>query len=104
MLINLTNKQMTGREAESLLEEVNITVNKNAIPNDPKSPNVTSGIRVGTAACTTKGLKEDDMVKLAEAIDLVLSKYIVDIPEVEYNQNKRRARAIVDELTQKYIR
>lgn len=102
MLINLINKQMTGKEAEELLEEINITVNKNAIPNDPKSPNVTSGIRVGTAACTTKGLKEEDMVRLAEAMDLVLSKYIVNITEIEYNQNKRRAKAIVEELTQKY--
>lgn len=52
---------MTGKEAENLLHSVNITVNKNAVPNDPESPFVTSGIRVGTAACTTKGLKEDDM-------------------------------------------
>lgn len=102
MLINLVNKQMTGKEAEELLEEVNITVNKNSIPNDSKSPNITSGIRIGTAACTTKGLKEEDMVKLAEAIDLVLSKYIVNITELEYNQNKRKAKAIVAEITQKY--
>lgn len=103
MLINLLNKQITGKEAEELLEEVNITVNKNAVPNDPKPASITSGIRLGTAACTTKGLKEVDMVKLAEAIDLVLSKYVVDIPETEYNQNKKRAKAIVAELTQKYI-
>ncbi len=103
MLINLINKQMTGKEAEILLEEVGITVNKNAIPNDPKSPNITSGIRVGTAACTTKGLKEEDMVKLAEAMDLVLSKYIVNIPEIEYNKNKLKAKKIVEELTQKFV-
>ncbi len=103
MLINLMNKQMTGKEAEILLEEVGITVNKNAIPNDPKSPNITSGIRVGTAACTTKGLKEEDMVKLAEAMDLVLSKYIVNIPETEYNKNKLKAKKIVEELTQKFV-
>lgn len=103
MLISLINKQMTGKEAEELLEEVNITVNKNAIPNDPKPASITSGIRVGTAACTTKGLKEEDMIKLVEAMDLVLSKYIVNITEIEYNQNKRRAKAIVEELTKKYV-
>ena len=74
MLVDLRNKGITGKEAEELLDSVNITVNKNSVPNDPEKPKVTSGIRIGTAACTTKGLKEEDMVDLAEAISLALSK------------------------------
>ena len=74
MLIDLRNKGLTGKEATLLLDEVNITVNKNAVPNDPEKPMITSGIRIGTPAVTTRGLKEEDMVKLAEAIDLTLQK------------------------------
>ncbi len=103
MLIDLINKKMTGKEAENLLHSVNITVNKNAVPNDPESPFVTSGIRVGTAACTTKGLKEDDMVKLAEAMDLVLSKNINNLNDEEFCKNKIKAINIVKELTEKYV-
>ena len=102
MLINLINKKMTGKEAENLLHSVNITVNKNAVPNDPESPFVTSGIRVGTAACTTKGLKQEDMVELAHAMELALSKYVVSTAE-EYEKNKEEARAIVKKLTSKYV-
>lgn len=102
MLIDLTSKNMTGKEAESLLEEVNITANKNAIPNDMQKPSITSGIRVGTAACTTKGLKQDDMVELAHAMELALSKYVVSTAE-EYEKNKEEARAIVKRLTSKYV-
>lgn len=72
MLIDLRNKKITGKEATELLDAVGITVNKNAVPNDPEKPTVTSGIRVGTAAVTTKGLKEEDMILLAEAMDKVL--------------------------------
>ncbi len=104
MLIDLTSKNMTGKEAESLLEEVNITVNKNAIPNDKEKPTVTSGIRVGTAACTTKGLKENDMVDLAEAFDLVLSKNIKDESEEIQKENKEKAKKIVENLVSKYVR
>lgn len=104
MLIDLTSKNMTGKEAESLLEEVNITVNKNAIPNDKEKPTVTSGIRVGTAACTTKGLKEDDMIDLAEAFDLVLSKNIKDESEEIQKENKEKAKKIVENLVSRYIR
>ncbi len=104
MLIDLTSKNMTGKEAESLLEEVNITVNKNAIPNDKEKPTVTSGIRVGTAACTTKGLKEDDMIDLAEAFDLVLSKNIKDESEEIQKENKEKAKKIVENLVSKYVR
>ena len=74
MLVDLRNKDITGKEATEWLDSVGITVNKNAVPNDPERPTVTSGIRIGTAAVTTKGLKEDDMELLAEAIDLVLRK------------------------------
>lgn len=65
MLLNLTPFNITGKELEKRLDEVHITVNKNAIPNDPESPFVTSGIRIGTPAVTTRGFKEDDMVKIA---------------------------------------
>ena len=102
MLIDLTSKNMTGKEAESLLEEVNITANKNAIPNDMQKPSITSGIRVGTAACTTKGLKQEDMVELAHAMELALSKYVVSTAEA-YEKNKEEARAIVKRLTSKYV-
>ena len=69
MLIDLRNKNITGKEAERILDQVEITVNKNMVPFDDKSPFITSGIRVGTAAVTTRGLVEDDMVKIVEYID-----------------------------------
>ena len=102
MLINLINKKMTGKEAEEILHEVNITVNKNAVPNDPQGMLTTSGIRVGTAACTSKGLKEEDMIKLAEAMDLVLSKNIDNVTEEKLEERKTKAKAIIKELTDKY--
>lgn len=94
MLIDLRSKGLTGKEATLLLDEVNITVNKNAVPNDPEKPMVTSGIRIGTPAVTTRGLKEEDMVKLAEAIDLTLQKT---------EEGKTKAKEIVEQLTAKYI-
>lgn len=94
MLIDLRNKGLTGKEATLLLDEVNITVNKNAVPNDPEKPTVTSGIRIGTPAVTTRGFKEEDMVKLAEAIDLTLQKT---------EEGKAKAKQIVEQLTAKYI-
>ena len=69
MLIDLRNKNITGKEAEKLLGEVDITVNKNMVPFDDKSPFVTSGIRIGTAAITTRGLKEKECIKIVELID-----------------------------------
>jgi len=69
MLIDLRNKNITGKEAEAILGQAEITVNKNMVPFDDKSPFITSGIRVGTAAVTTRGLVEDDMVKIVEYID-----------------------------------
>lgn len=68
MLVDLRNKNVTGKAAEKLLGEVDITVNKNTIPFDPESPFVTSGVRLGTPAVTTRGMKEDDMVILADLI------------------------------------
>lgn len=73
MLIDLTNKNISGKEYESILEEINITVNKNAIPNDPRSPFVTSGIRIGTPNITTRGLKEEQMTEIAYIMARVLS-------------------------------
>ncbi len=73
MLVDLRNKQLTGREAEQTLDEVGVTVNKNAIPFDPQKPLITSGVRIGTPAVTTRGLKEAEMVEIAEIIHLTLS-------------------------------
>ncbi|MCP2807349.1 serine hydroxymethyltransferase, partial [Salmonella enterica subsp. enterica serovar Typhimurium] len=72
MLIDLTNFGLTGKAVEKLLDSAHITANKNTIPNDPQSPFVTSGIRLGTPAVTSRGMKEDDMDKIAEAIALVV--------------------------------
>jgi len=96
MLIDLRNKGITGKEATEWLDNVGITVNKNSVPNDPEKPTVTSGIRIGTAAVTTKGLKEEDMVLLAKAIDLTLRK---DNSE----SNIEKAKEIVNELTGRYL-
>ena len=73
MLVDLRNKNITGKEAEKLLDEVGITVNKNAIPFDPQSPFITSGIRIGTPAVTTRGMKEADMDEIADLIFLTLT-------------------------------
>jgi len=73
MLIDLRSKNITGKEAENLLVEADITVNKNMVPFDDKSPFVTSGIRVGTAAVTTRGLMEEDMIKIVDWMDLVIT-------------------------------
>ena len=72
VLVKLVNKNITGKRAENLLDEANITTNKNAIPNDPESPFVTSGLRLGTPAMTSRGFKEEDVVKTVEAIALVI--------------------------------
>lgn len=74
MLIDLRNKNITGKDAEKLLDEINITVNKNTIPNDPASPFVTSGIRIGTPAITTMGFKEKDMAEIADIMDAAITK------------------------------
>lgn len=93
MLVNLLSKNKTGKEVEKLLDAANITCNKNTIPNDPASPFVTSGIRLGTAAVTTRGFNTEDMDVVAEAIALL-------VDDVDANQAK--AMAMVKELTDKY--
>lgn len=75
MLIDLTESGVTGKEAEHMLDEVGITVNKNAIPFDKQSPFITSGIRIGTPATTTRGFKEDDMKEIAKLIKLTISDF-----------------------------
>ena len=74
MLIDLRNKELTGKKAEALLDEIGITVNKNTIPFDPESPFVTSGLRIGTPAVTTRGMVEEDMKEIAEIIALALDE------------------------------
>jgi glycine hydroxymethyltransferase len=78
MLIDLRNKDLTGKLAEETLGKVDITINKNMVPFDTKSPFVTSGMRVGTAAVTTRGLKEDDMRKIVDLIDRALQHHADD--------------------------
>lgn len=95
ILVKLVNKDITGKLAENLLDEANITTNKNTIPNDPQSPFVTSGLRLGTPAMTSRGFKEEDVEKVAEAIALVVDSH----GEAEAMD---KARAIVKELTEKY--
>lgn len=75
MLIDLSSKGVTGKQAENALVEADITVNKNMVPFDTRSPFVTSGMRLGTCAITTRGMKEDDMVKIAELIDKVITNF-----------------------------
>ncbi len=93
MLVDLTPFELTGKAVEKLLDEAHITANKNTIPNDPKSPFVTSGIRLGTPAATSRGLNEADFDQVAEAIATVIKEGEAGVP---------KARAIVDELTKKY--
>lgn len=91
VLLDLTNKNVTGKEAEKRLDEAYITANKNTIPFDPNGALVTSGIRIGTPAVTTRGMVEDDMADIAEAIDLCLT-----------HNKEEEAREIVVNLTNKY--
>lgn len=93
MLVDLTPFGLTGKEVEKLLDRAHITVNKNTIPNDPKSPFVTSGLRLGTPAATSRGLKEDDFDKVAEAIAIVIKEGEAGID---------KAQQIVAEITAKY--
>ena len=93
MLVDLSKKGLTGKAVEKLLDEAHITANKNTIPNDPQKPFVTSGIRLGTPAVTSRGMKCGDMDRIAEAIALVIDGGAEKVPE---------ARAIVKSLTDKY--
>lgn len=92
MLIDLRGEEVTGKELEKRLDAAHITCNKNTVPNDPRSPFVTSGVRLGTPAVTTRGLKEDDMDMIAECIALVLQS----------EDNIEKVKGMVAELTAKY--
>ena len=92
LLVDLRETGVTGKALEAMLDEVNITCNKNAIPNDPQSPMVTSGVRLGTAAVTSRGMVEQDMDQIAKAIAIVLQK-----PE-----EMAAAKALVEEITARY--
>lgn len=92
VLVDLRGTGITGKAMENLLDEANITCNKNAIPNDPESPFVTSGVRLGTAAVTSRGMNEEDMDLIAQAIALM----------TENRENKEEALRIVKNLTEKY--
>ena len=96
MLIDLRNKGITGKQAEKALEDSGITVNKNAVPFDTQPPMVTSGIRVGTPAMTTRGMKEDEMVIIAELIDKVISN-------IENDKIKEQVLNDVKELCMKFV-
>ena len=92
MLVDLSGTELSGKELEKRLDRAHITCNKNTIPNDPRSPFVTSGVRLGTPAVTTRGMVEEDMDKIAEAIALV----------IESEDNIEKVKAMVAELTEKY--
>lgn len=92
MLVDLSETNLSGKELEKRLDRAHITCNKNTIPNDPRSPFVTSGVRLGTPAVTTRGMVEEDMDKIAEAIVLVM----------ESEDNIEKVQAMVAELTEKY--
>ena len=83
ILVDLTNKNITGKEAENLLDSIGITVNKNTVPNETRSPFVTSGVRIGTAAVTTRGFKEEDMKVVAEVIDEAIKNRDGDLSKVK---------------------
>ena len=93
MLVDLRNMNVTGKDCEKLLDAANITFNKNAIPKDPASPFVTSGIRLGTPAVTSRGMKAADMDVIAEAIHMLVT---------DVDANKEKAMALVKTLTDKY--
>lgn len=93
MLLDLRSKNITGKEFEIALDAANITCNKNAIPNDPQKPGITSGVRLGTPAVTTRGLNTEDMVLVAEAMTLVAD---------DAAANTEKAKEIVKGLTDKY--
>lgn len=93
MLVDLQNMNITGKEMEKRLDEVAITVNKNAVPNDPQSPFVTSGIRIGTPACTSRGFVEEDMKTIAKLIKLTVT---------DFDTKKDEIKKEVEALTAKY--
>ena len=92
MLVDRTENNLSGKELEKRLDEAHVTCNKNTIPNDPRSPFVTSGVRLGTPAVTTRGMVEEDMAKIAEIIAMV----------IDDEANVEKAQGMVAELTKKY--
>lgn len=95
MLIDVRGQNLTGKQAEKLLDEVGVTVNKNTIPFDPASPFVTSGIRIGTPALTSRGMKDDDMAVIGDIISMVLNR-------PEDSEAKATAVTMVEQLCKKY--
>lgn len=93
MLVDLRNINITGKEAQNMLDEVYITVNKNGIPFDTQSPFITSGIRIGTPAVTSRGMKEEDMVEIAQLIHMTLT---------DYDNSKETVKERVNKLCAKY--
>lgn len=93
MLVDLTSHGLTGKEAEARLDLAHITANKNTIPNDPQKPTVTSGIRLGTPAVTSRGMRTEDMDQIAEAIAIMIK---------EGEPGAEKALAITQTLTAKY--
>ncbi|MBQ4105411.1 MAG: serine hydroxymethyltransferase [Clostridia bacterium] len=93
LLLDLRDTDITGKELEAKLDEVNITVNKNTVPNEPRSPFVTSGIRIGTAAVTTRGFGEEEMVKIADLITMVTE---------DFEANKEKCIAEVKAICDKF--
>lgn len=93
MLVDLRSKNITGKDAEKLLDSIGITTNKNTVPNETESPFVTSGLRIGTPAVTSRGYKEEDMTEIADIINYVIENRQGDLSE---------AQARVDALCKKY--
>lgn len=91
ILIDLRNKHITGKALETRLDDIGITVNKNAVPFDTEKPSITSGIRIGTPAVTTRGFKEDDMIEIANLIDMVVR-----------GENLEKVKSRVTALCEKY--
>lgn len=91
ILIDLRNKHITGKALETRLDDIGITVNKNAVPFDTEKPSITSGIRIGTPAVTTRGFKEDDMIEIANLIDMVVKE-----------ENLEEVKSRVNALCEKY--
>ena len=93
MLVDLQNFGVTGKELQNRLDEVYITVNKNTVPNDPQSPFVTSGVRIGTPAVTTRGLKEDDMKEIG---------HLIKMATVDFENKADEIRQRVTDICSKY--
>ncbi|OGO84301.1 MAG: serine hydroxymethyltransferase [Clostridiales bacterium GWE2_32_10] len=93
MIVDLSSKNISGKDAERMLDEIGITCNKNTIPYDTNNPYITSGIRLGTPAVTTRGMKEDDMLVIAEMIDMTLTNF---------EANKDKTREMIRKLVEKY--